>query len=142
MTDDEEHQHATAVPEHRGVKRQMQGLAWLLPMLNRPEHQRAIDRIHVDAPIAQPTPAPPLPAGSQAAVERDGALPLVKANGLTEQQSGDHPAQQHQMAFVSDRTVLTEESDQLSMEPSVGFHEGLVWCQNPKLSWLPAHPMT
>ena len=46
------------------------------------------------------------------------------------------------MAFISDRTVLTEKSDQLSMEPGVGIREGLVWCDNPKLSWLPAHPLT
>jgi hypothetical protein len=46
------------------------------------------------------------------------------------------------MALVVDRAVLTEESDQLSMEPSVGIHEGLVWCENPKLSWLPAHPIS
>ena len=45
------------------------------------------------------------------------------------------------MTLVAGRAVLTEESDQLSMEPGVGIHEGLVWCENPKLSRLPAHPM-
>jgi hypothetical protein len=37
------------------------------------------------------------------------------------------PAQQEQMTFVSDRAVLTEESDQLSMEPGVGIHEEPLW---------------
>jgi hypothetical protein len=37
--------------------------------------------------------------------------------------------------------VLTEEGGQLTMEPGTGVHEGLVWSRNPKLSWLPAHPM-
>jgi hypothetical protein len=46
------------------------------------------------------------------------------------------------MAFVADRAVLTQEADELSMKPGVGIHEGLVWCRNPNLSWLPAHPMT
>jgi hypothetical protein len=46
------------------------------------------------------------------------------------------------MAFVADRAVLTQEAGELSMEPGMGIHEGLVWCENPKLSWLPAHPMT
>ena len=67
---------------------------------------------------------------------------MVQANGLAEQQPGDHPAQEHQMTLIGDRAVLTEESDQLSMEPGVGIHEGLVWCENPKLSWLPAHPIS
>ncbi len=46
------------------------------------------------------------------------------------------------VTFVADRAVLTEEACELSMEPGAGIHEGLVWCENPKLSWLPAHPMT
>ncbi|MEY3928335.1 MAG: hypothetical protein RLZZ516_45 [Cyanobacteriota bacterium] len=46
------------------------------------------------------------------------------------------------MALVRNGTVLTEESDQLNMEPGMGNHEGLDWCENPKLSRLPAHPMT
>ena len=46
------------------------------------------------------------------------------------------------VTIVGDGAVLTENSDQLSMEPGVGIHEGLVWCDNPKLSSLPAHPMT
>lgn len=25
---------------------------------------------------------------------------------------------------------------------AVGIHEGLVWCENPELSWLPAHPIS
>jgi len=141
VADHGEDHHAEPVPEHRGVERQMQGVAWLLPLPHRPEHQRAIKSFGIDPPIAEPTAAAPLPAGRQAAVHRDGSLPLVKTDGLAEQQAGDHPAEQHQMAFVADRAVLTQEAGELSMEPGVGIHEGLVWCRNPNLSWLPAHPM-
>ena len=116
-------------------------MARVLPLLHRPEHQRAIKALGVDPAIAEPTAAAALPAGRQAAVQRDGSLPLVKTDGLAEQQAGDHPAQQHQMAFVADRAVLMQEAGELSMEPGVGIHEGLVWCENPNLSWIRAHPM-
>ena len=142
MADHGEDHHAEAVPQHRGVESQMQGVAWRLPLLDRPEHQRAIERLNIDAAIAEPTPAAPLPAGRQAAVQRNGSLPLVKTDGLAEQQASDHPTEQHQMAFVADRAVLTQEAGELSMEPGVGIHEGLVWCRNPNLSWLPAHPIS
>ena len=65
----------------------------------------------------------------------------VKTDGLAEQEASDHPAEQHEMALVADRAVLTQEASELNMEPGGGIHEGLVWCENPKLSWLPAHPM-
>ncbi len=68
-------------------------------------------------------------------------LPKVKADRLAQQQPGHHPAQEHQMTLVTGRAVLTEKGDQLSMEPGTGCHEGLVWCDNPKLSRLPAHPI-
>ena len=67
-----------------------------------PEHQRAVEALGIDPPIAEPTPAAPLPAGWQATVQRDGSLPLVKTDGLAEEQPGDHPAQQHQVTFVAD----------------------------------------
>jgi len=74
-------------------------------------------------------------------VLRDGSLPLVKTDGLAQQQHGDHPAQQHQTTLIADRAMLTEDAGELSMEPGVGIHEGLVWRENPELSGLPAHPM-
>ena len=46
------------------------------------------------------------------------------------------------MTLVANRAVLTEKGDQLTMELGTGIHEGLAWCRNPKLSRLPAHPMT
>ncbi len=67
---------------------------------------------------------------------------MVKTDGLAEQQPGDHPAQQRLVAFIADGAVLTQEAGELSMEPVVGIHEGLDWCENPKLSRLPAHPMS
>ncbi len=45
------------------------------------------------------------------------------------------------MAFVADRAVLTQKAGELSMEPDLGIHEGLVWSRNPNHSWRPAHPM-
>ena len=141
VADHGERHNTEAVPEHRGVERQMQGLVWLLPLLHRPEHQRAVEALGIDPPIAEPTPAAPLPAGWQATVQRDGSLPLVKTDGLAEEQPGDHPAQQHQVTFVADGAVLTQEAGELNMEPGMGIHEGLAWCRNPNLSWLHAHPM-
>ena len=44
--------------------------------------------------------------------------------------------------MVSEEAVWTEEGDQSSMEPGAEIHTGLVWCENPKLSRLPAHVMT
>jgi hypothetical protein len=38
------------------------------------------------------------------------------------------------MTLVGYRAVLTEKGDQLTMEPGTGCHEGLVWCDDPKLS--------
>lgn len=43
------------------------------------------------------------------------------------------------MALVADRAVLTQEAGELTVEPGEGMHEGLDWCRNPNLSWLPAH---
>ncbi len=117
-------------------------MTWPLPLLHRPEHQRAVEGLGGDPAITEPTPAASLPAGRQGAVQRNGSLPLVKTDGLAEQQTGDHPDQQHQVTLVADRAVLTQEAGELSMEPGTGIHEGLVWCENPNLSWLPAHPMT
>ncbi len=67
---------------------------------------------------------------------------MVKTDRLTQQQAGHHPAQEHQMTLVTDRTVLTKESDQLTMEPGMGSHEGLAWCDDPNFSRLPAHPIS
>ena len=75
-------------------------------------------------------------------LQRKRPLPVAKTDGLTEQQPGHHPAQQRQVTLVADGAVLTQEADQLSMQLGTGCHEGLVWCENPKLSQLPAHPMT
>lgn len=102
----------------------MQGLAWCLPLLNGPEHDRANKALGIDPCIAEPTPTATLTAGRQAAVQRNGSLPLVKTNGLAEQQASDHPAEQHQVTLVTDRAVLTQEAGELSMDPGVGIHNG------------------
>ena len=68
-------------------------------------------------------------------------LPVVKANRLAQQQPGHHLAQEYEMTLVAGRAVLTEESDQLSMELGTGCHRDLDWFPSPTLSWQPAHPM-
>ena len=101
-----------------------------------------MERLHINAPIAQPALSAPLPAGGEAPTQRQRNLPMVETDGLAQQQPAHHPGQQNQVAMVSEAAVLTEEGDQLTMEPGVGIHEGLVCCENPKLSRLPAHLMT
>jgi len=140
VADHGDHHDAEAVPEHRGVERQMQGVALILPLLQCPEHQRTVERLGVDAAVGEPTPAAPLPAGRQATVQRNGSLPLAKTDGLAEQQTGDHSAQGDQMALVANRAVLTEEACELSMEPGMGIHEGLDWCENPQTLMAPCPP--
>jgi len=46
------------------------------------------------------------------------------------------------MTLVTDRTVLTQEADQLSMQLGKGCHGDLVWFRSPTLSWLSAHPLS
>ena len=72
---------------------------------------------------------------------RELGLPVVETDGLAEQQPRDYPVQQRQMTLVADRAVLTEKAAQLIMQLGGGIHQGLDWCENPKLSRLPAHPM-
>jgi hypothetical protein len=45
------------------------------------------------------------------------------------------------MALIADGAVLTQEAGELTVEPGSGIHERLDWCDNPNLSWLPAHPI-
>jgi hypothetical protein len=40
------------LPEHRGIKSQMEGMAWIFPLLDRPDDQRSIQRFHVNAAIS------------------------------------------------------------------------------------------
>jgi hypothetical protein len=110
-------------------------------MLDRPQRQGSIERLNVDAAVAQPALSAPLPAGSQAVAHRQHGVPAVETDGLAEQQPGDHPAQQHQVSLVGELAVLTQEADQLTMEPGLGIHGGLVWFRSPTLPWLPTHPI-
>ena len=120
----------------------MQGVVWVLPVLNRPENQRAVEGFHVNAAVGEPALTAPLPAGGQAMGQRQTRLPVVETDRLAEQQPGDHPAEQHQMALVTDGAVLRQEANQLSMQLGTGCHGVLVWFRSPTLSWLPAQPMT
>ena len=111
-------------------------------MLDRPENQRAIERFHIDADVVQPAPTAALPAGCQAMGQRQTRLPAIETDGFAQQQPGDHPGEEHQMALVADRAVLTQEADQLSMQLGTGCHEDLVWFRSPTLPWPPAHPLS
>ncbi|MFM7675133.1 MAG: rhamnan synthesis F family protein [Synechococcus sp.] len=95
-----------------------------------------------DALVPKPAPAAALPAAGQAMDNRELGLPVAETDGLAEQQPREHPAQQLQIALVADGAVLTEKFIQPTMEPGVGIHEGLDRCDNPKLSRLPARPMS
>jgi hypothetical protein len=136
-----ENHDAETVPKHRGVEGQMQGVAWVLPVLDRPENEWAIEHLHIDAAVSEPALTAPLPAGSQAVPQRQTRLPAIEIDGLAQQEPGHHPGQEHQMTVVNNRAVLTEEGDQLSMEPGTGCHGDLVWFRSPTLSWLHAHPI-
>ncbi len=142
MADHGEGYNTEAIPKDCGVERQIQGLAWLLPLLQCPEQQRAVEALEIDRPVAEPSPEATLPTGRKATVQRDGSLPLVRTHGLAEEQVGNHPAEQHQMTLVTGKAVLTQEASELSMEPGAKILEVLNWCDNPKLSWLPAHPIS
>lgn len=74
-------------------------------------------------------------------LQRQSPLPLAETEDLAEQQHHDYPAEQRLVALVAEGAVLTEEVVQPSMEAGVGNHEGLYWCDNHKLSWLPANSM-
>jgi hypothetical protein len=103
-----------------------------------------MERLHINAPIAQPPLSAPLPAGGKAPTQWQWqrSVPMVEKNGLAQQEPAHHSGQGIQVAIVSEAAVLTEEGEQLSMAPGAGIHTGLVWCENPKLSQLPALVMT
>ena len=110
-------------------------------MLHHREHEWAIKAVGIDPPVDEPTAAASLPAGRQAASQRNGALTLIKTDGLAEQQPSHHASQKDKVTCVADRTVLREEASQLSMETGAGIHEGMVSRENPKLSWITASPI-
>ena len=46
------------------------------------------------------------------------------------------------MTLVANRPALREKAGQLKVEPGVGCHGDLDWSHSPRLSWLPAHPIS
>jgi hypothetical protein len=143
MADDRKHHHAIALPQNPGIEGQMQAVAWLLSVLDRPENQRVVESFHVNAAVGESALIALLPAGGQSMGCGEPGLAVVETDGLAQQQPSHHPGQEHQMPLITDRAVLTEEADQLSMQLGAGCHGGnLVWFRSPTLPWLPAHPMT
>lgn len=65
MADEQEHHHAAAVPEDGWCHGQMQGLAWLLRVLDRPENQWSVEALWIDTSIGEPALTMALPAGGQ-----------------------------------------------------------------------------
>jgi len=137
-----EHHNAEAVPQHRGVEGQMQAVVWLLPLLERPEHKRAIQHLNVDATVDQPALTAALPAGRQTTGRGQPGIAAIETNGLARRQPNHHPSKQHQMTLITDGAVLTQEADQLSMDTGRRCHRDLHWFRSPTLSWLPAHPIS
>ena len=52
-----------------------------------------------------------------------------------------HQGVLYQVEFVAYRAVFTQEDGEISMDPCLGIHEGVVGSENPNLTWLPTHPM-
>jgi hypothetical protein len=120
----------------------MKGVAWVLPLLDRPKNQRAVEGFHIDTAVGQPAPRAALPAGWQATGHGQPGFPTIEIERLSKQQQhGHHPGKEHQMTLVTDGAVLTQEADQPSMQLGMGCHEVLVCSDTPTLPWLPAHPM-
>jgi hypothetical protein len=119
----------------------MQALAWVFPVLNRPEKQQYIQRLKVDATVGKPALTAPLPAGRQGMGHGQPGLPAIEIDGLAQQQPGHLPAEEQQMTLIENRTVLSKKASELTVEPGVRIHKRLDWCDNPNLSWLPAHPI-
>lgn len=120
----------------------MQGVALVLPVLDRPDDQLAIQHFRIDAPVGQPALTAPLQAGCQAMGQRQTRLPAIKTDGFAQQQPGHHPGQKNQVTLIADGAVLTQEANHLSMQLGTGCHGDLVWSDSPTLSWLPAHPFS
>ena len=68
--------------------------------------------------------------------QRQCSPPAVATVRLAYQQSGhlNHLCQKHQVALIEKRAVVTWGAGQFSMEPGVGNHWALVWCDNPNVS--------
>ena len=125
MADHREHHHADAVPEHGGIKSQMQGVAWVLPALDRPENQRAVKAFRIYPAVVQPALATPLPAGSQAVPQWQPGLPVIETDRLAQEQPGHHPTQEHQMTLVTGRAVLTDKGDLVQLAAGRGNPRGI-----------------
>ena len=116
-----EHHHPVAVPEHQGLEPQGQGrlrcgTQLLLLLLQHPEHQGPIELLHIDACVAEPALAAPLPAGHLAAAEHQHRLPVVEAHGFRHQQTGHHLGQQFEVALIGKSTVLVQQLGELNMK--------------------------
>ena len=100
MADDGDDHHGDPDPENGGIGRQMQGLAWRLRLLHRPEHQRAIKALRIKPPVGERVVAAALPAGRHAASQQNRTVPLFKTECLAQQRAGHHPAKQQQMTLA------------------------------------------
>lgn len=92
---------AFAIAEHDNVEDQRQRCAWLLPILDGPEDERAVDRLAWIRPLRRQLRAP-LPAGGHAARKGQQALPAIKTGGFTQRQPSHHPGEQKPMALVNE----------------------------------------
>ncbi len=59
--------------------------------------------------------------------------PLLQCDHKLSADAATICAQQHQVALVGEPAVLTQQAEQLSIEPGLGEDSGLVEPENPKL---------
>jgi hypothetical protein len=45
------------------------------------------------------------------------------------------------MPLIAEQAVSKQQADQLTMEPGLGIHWGLVWFRSRTLPWIPDHPI-
>ncbi len=66
--------------------KEIQGVFWLLPVLERPENQRSIQRLSIDAAVGRTALTAALPARGRALWQRQTSLAAVKTDGLAPRQ--------------------------------------------------------
>ena len=100
---------------------QIPGVERVLPLLDRPEHKRALQRFHIDAVVGQPAAKASLAARGQAMGQQHPRLPGVKMRTFLSAAARPPSREEHQMALAADRAVLTQEAGELTLVPVTGM---------------------
>ena len=78
ITDHGNYHHVEALPKHGAVKRRMEGVVLVLPVLDRLDELRSTMLPHVDAAVGETVLAPTLPAWSQATGQSQQGSPAIE----------------------------------------------------------------